>query len=200
MEKTLSPLPSRTASSVSKRVFGGSEPNSQPNDSALCVLTDFRHAYPITIEANFSVASARAEMQRLKVHAFLVTEASPEGPEQRIVGLITHYDIDKKYPNRSPPMRPPAVSGSLPVSAVMTPWNELSLLDYASLEGKTVLDLLHMFQGTGVTHLLVVEMRPDDSAVVRGLISRSSLSERLQSGRRSIDRLNDPPSSSTERH
>jgi hypothetical protein len=62
----------------------------------------------------------------------------------------------------------------------MTPRNELSLVNYESLQTLTALDLYEMFQGTGLTHLLVVEMHGDDSAIARGLLSRAALTKRLR--------------------
>jgi hypothetical protein len=49
--------------------------------------------------------------------------------------------------------------------------------DFAQIS--TAADLFERFQGTGLTHLLVIEMRIDDSAVARGLISRRALAKRL---------------------
>ena len=64
----------------------------------------------------------------------------------------------------------------------MTPWNELSLVKYESLQALTAVDVYQMFQGTGLTHLLVVELHGDDSAVLRGLLSRAALAKRLMHG------------------
>ena len=40
-----------------------------------------------------------------------------------------------------------------------------------------------MFQGTGLTHLLVVEIQGDDSTLARGLVSRANLAKRLRCSR-----------------
>jgi hypothetical protein len=61
----------------------------------------------------------------------------------------------------------------------MTPRSELSLVNYDSLRTLTALDLYRMFQGTGLTHLLVVESQGVDSAPARGLLSRATLAKRL---------------------
>jgi hypothetical protein len=62
----------------------------------------------------------------------------------------------------------------------MTPWNELPLVQYESLQSLTAYDLFEMFQGTGLTHLLVVETHGDESALARGLVSRATLAKRLR--------------------
>jgi len=70
----------------------------------------------------------------------------------------------------------------------MTPWNELSLVKYETLLTLTACDLYEMFQGTGLTHLLVVEIHGDESATAIGLVSRATLAKRLQGARRSTSR------------
>ncbi len=69
----------------------------------------------------------------------------------------------------------------------MTPWDELSLVHYDSLAALTALELSEMFRGTGLTHLLVIEMQADDSALARGLISRGSLAKRLRRHRKTAN-------------
>jgi hypothetical protein len=69
------------------------------------------------------------------------------------------------------------------VGEVMTPWNELSPVKYESLQTLTAGDLYKMFQGTGLTHLLVVERHDDESATAIGLVSRATLARRLHGPR-----------------
>jgi hypothetical protein len=40
-----------------------------------------------------------------------------------------------------------------------------------------------MFQGTGLTHLLVVEIHSDEVTLARGLVSRATLAKRLRRSR-----------------
>jgi hypothetical protein len=51
----------------------------------------------------------------------------------------------------------------------MTPWNELTVINYESLQTLTASDVYEMFQGTGLTHMLVIENHGDESAVASGL-------------------------------
>jgi inactivated superfamily I helicase len=62
----------------------------------------------------------------------------------------------------------------------MTPWNELTVVNYESLQTLTAFDVYEMFQGTGLTHLLVIENHGAESAVARGLLSRATLAKRLR--------------------
>ena len=150
-----------------------------PDDSAFCALTDFRFDYPITDGPDSSLDDALADMDRFGVHALLVTLDDLDDLEHRVVGLLTQYDIERRNPHRYPGTEPRPHNG-LRVADVMTPWNELSLVHYDSLADLTVADLFERFQGTGLTHLLVIEMRIDDSAVARGLISRGALANSLR--------------------
>jgi len=122
-------------------------------------------------------------MNRLCVHALLVTQEDLGSVNPQIVGLITAYDIERERPHRSPNTRGFNLHKPARVGDVMTPWNELSLVKYESLRTLTAVDLYEMFQGTGLTHLLVIELHGDDSAVVRGLLSRAALAKRLTHSR-----------------
>jgi CBS domain-containing protein len=135
-------------------------------DSALCALTDFQQHDPVTVEIDCPIEDALAEMSRWGVHALLVTQQALDGMELQVVGLITHYDIERTDRRHDR------------VGEVMTAWDELALVRYESLGTLAGRDLHEMFQGTGLTHLLVVEFRDDDSAVARGLLSRASLDKR----------------------
>ena len=62
----------------------------------------------------------------------------------------------------------------------MTPWDELPLLDYESLQSLSVAGVHDLLLSAGLTHLLVVEMNGNGPALVRGLLSRSELERRLR--------------------
>jgi len=151
-----------------------------PSDAALHAVTDFQREYPITVPANHSIDEALEDMIRLRVHALLVTEHEPDCDERHIIGLVTSNDIHRARARRGSigaadcggPM-------NICVADVMTPREELPLVKYDSLKSLTALDLHEMFQGTGLTHLLVVEIRDDGSVLVRGLLSRATLAKRL---------------------
>ena len=100
-----------------------------------------------------------------------------------MVGLVTYYDIERKRPHRYPHARDTSERSGIRVGEVMTPWNELSLVKHESLQTLTAGDLYKMFQGTGLTHLLVVERHADESATAIGLVSRATLAKRLQGPR-----------------
>jgi CBS domain-containing protein len=156
--------------------------NLQATDSAFCALTDFRQENPFTVDPQRSIEDALDDMVRLGVHALLVTQGEIECDVVRVLGLITAYDIERERPHRRPGTTDYQVAQETRVVDVMTSWNELSLINYESLRTLTAHDLYDMFQGTGLTHLLVIDVHGDDFAVARGLLSRATLADRLRRG------------------
>jgi len=140
----------RSAGALIERTGANDDAYLEHDDSAFCALTDFRRDYVITVEADGSIDDALADMNRLGVHALYPQASSPNK------GCI------------------------IPVADVMTLWNELTVVNYESLQTLTALDVYEMFQGTGLTHLLVIENHGDESAVARGLLSRATLAKRLR--------------------
>ena len=187
MESTLvTPSRIRPAAELTERAVVNDDDPLELNDSAFCAVTDFRRDYPITVECDSSVDDALAHMQRLGVHALLVTRRDIGGTDEQVLGLVTYNDIERWRLQRSAPATAGKASRSDRVGDLMTPSEELSLVHYDSLEGLTAIELFDMFQGTGLTHLLVVEIQDDDSALAMGLISRGSLAKRFRLFARSM--------------
>jgi CBS domain-containing protein len=167
----LAPQRTRSATGLAEQAFTGDISALTAGDSAYCALTDFNSEYPITETAGSSVDTALKDMTRLGIHALVVTKSQAEGADQQVVGLITSSDIQH--------LRSHPAKASVRVEDVMTAWNDLPLVKYESLQDLTALELYQMFQGTGLSHLLVVEEHGSDAALARGLISRASLAMRL---------------------
>ncbi len=168
-----------TASSAYARSLSH-EVELHPEDAAIYAITDFRRNYPITVEADCSIDEALAEMVRLRLHCLLVTRQERGGLEQQILGLVTAQDLERHLRRRKRDAEqsgPPSVAR---IDEVMTPWDELPLIKYESLQSLTAAQLYDMFRGTGITHVLVAETHHEDSALVRGLVSRASLAKRLR--------------------
>lgn len=181
MESTLVALPRvRAATEFVERRAIDADTYLEPGDSAFYTLTDFRRVSPRTIEAHASLDAALAEINRLGVGALLVSKETSFEEDAQIIGLITEYDIQRERPQRYDSklvfIKPTRSS----VGEVMTPAEELSLVHFESLQTLAALDVYKMFQGTGLTHLLVVETRGDDLFVARGLLSRATLARRLR--------------------
>ncbi len=174
----------RPASSLRERIVAA-EDNWGPTDSAICALTDFQLDFPITVDAEASIATAFKDMTRLGIHALLVTRRGLRGVVPQVEGLITAHDIDRARPKRRAYGGLAHLPTHLRVVDVMSSWDELSCVKYESLNCLTALDLYLMFQGTGLTHLLVVEVHYEEITVARGVLSRAALAKRLGRFRKS---------------
>jgi CBS domain-containing protein len=150
-----------------------------PDTSAYRALTDFQIEFPTTVSGDCSIDVALDEMIRLGVHALVVADEEPVTGDYQIIGLLTFCDIRRTHPGLLRGSKDTLAYEKARVSDVMTSWDELSLVKYESLRGLNALDLYEMFQGTGLTHLLVVDGNGTDEARVRGLISRARLAKRL---------------------
>jgi CBS domain-containing protein len=151
-----------------------------PDDAAISAITDFRREYPITVESDCSIDEALADMVRLGLHALLVTRQEEGGLEQQILGLVTAHELERFLRQRSRETQHSEKRADVRIDDVMTPWNELPLIKYESLQSLTAIELYDMFRGTGFTHVLVAETHDEDAAMVRGLVSRASLAKRLR--------------------
>ncbi len=170
-----------SAATLTERTVANDDACLDSDDSAFCALTDFRRECPLTVEAANSIDDALDDMHRRSVRALLVTHQDLGDLEQKVVGLITYYDIERKRPHRLARTAFVREQGEIRVGDVMTPWDELPLIHYESLRSLTARDLFEMFKGTGLTHLLVIESGGDESsALARGIISRATLAKRLR--------------------
>jgi hypothetical protein len=66
------------------------------------------------------------------------------------------------------------------VGDIMTEWEDLPTLDWQTVQTAKISDLLEIFDGIGVMHLLVVQSDERGADVLRGLISRSRIERQLQ--------------------
>ena len=143
-------------------------------DPAIYAVTDFKRDYPMTVDAERQIDDALSDMIRLSVRALLVAK------EQRLVGLITSYDIQGERPMQFLQSSNYSRHQDIRVVHVMTPWDELMALDWEHVEAARAADLLLIFERTNLTHLLIVEVdRKTSSSTVRALASRARLLRQL---------------------
>ena len=98
------------------------------SDPAIYALTDFKRDYPMTVDAERQIDDALSDMIRLSVRALLVAK------EQRLVGLITSYDIQGERPMQFLQSSNYSRHEDIRVVHVMTPWDELLALDWDQVE------------------------------------------------------------------
>jgi CBS domain-containing protein len=145
-----------------------------PSDPAIYAVTDFKRDYPMTVEAERQIDDALSDMIRLGVRALLVAK------DNRLVGLVTSYDIQGERPIQFLQSSNYSRHQDIRVMDVMTPWDELAALDWESVESARAGQLLGVFEQTNLTHLLVVEIdRKTSACVVRALASRARLLRQL---------------------
>jgi CBS domain-containing protein len=68
------------------------------------------------------------------------------------------------------------------VRDIMTQWGDMPTVDWSTMQSARVRDLLEIFEGIGVSHLLVVEGDDRGVPVVRGLVSRAHIERRVRPG------------------
>jgi CBS domain-containing protein len=143
-------------------------------DPAIYAITDFKRDYPMTVDAERQIDEALSDMIRLGVRALLVSK------DQRLVGLVTSYDIQGERPIQFLQGSNYSRHQDIRVVDVMTPWDELEALDWESVETARASDLLAVFEHTNRTHLLVIEVEKKTSrCTVRALASRARLLRQL---------------------
>lgn len=167
-------------------------PGLAASDPAVYAITDFTRDYPVTVDPERSIDDALAEMVHLGVRALLVQR------EARLVGLITSYDIQGEKPMQFLLSSTLYRHEELRVAHIMTPWDRLRALDWRALELATAAELLHVFEESGLTHLVVIEVQEPRlevrqprlrraeprQVIVRGLASRARLLRQLAHLRR----------------
>lgn len=133
------------------------------SDPAVRAMTDFFRDPPQTIAESVDLDSALDEMFRLGVRAFLVVR------DQSVVGMVTAEDI-----------RRARRSGATRVLEVMTEASDMPAIDWRTMREATVGDLIEIFEGAKVHHLVVLETESTQRLTVRGLVHRGRLERRVE--------------------
>jgi CBS domain-containing protein len=137
-------------------------PRLKLSDPAHRAMTDFLQDPPLTLPEDLSVEQALDQMFRLGVRAFLVLR------ERTVVGMMTAAQVR-------------ATSHQLRVADVMTPTDDMPAIGWDTLGAARVGDLIEIFDGSGVHHLVVLENRSASFSCVRGLIYRERMERQLRS-------------------
>jgi CBS domain-containing protein len=132
------------------------------SDPAVRVMTDFLHDPPLTAAEDCPLDSALDDMFRFGVRAFLVVR------ELCVVGLITVEDI--RQARRGAATR---------VVEAMTAAADMPAIDWQTVQQSRISDLLEIFEGARVHHLVVLESESAQRARVRGLVHRSRVERSL---------------------
>lgn len=150
-----------------------------PSDPAIYAITDFTREHPITVDEDRQIDAALEDMIHFGVRAMLVLR------EQRIVGLITSYDIQGERPLQFLQNSTYTRHQDIRVGHIMTPWENLLAMDWENVQATCAGDLLHVLEEAEMTHLLVIEGGiKTKAAIVRALVSRARLARQIRGLRR----------------
>jgi CBS domain-containing protein len=151
-----------------------------PSDPAILAITDFTREHPVTVDEERQIDAALDDMIHLGVRAMLVVR------EQRIVGLITSYDIQGERPLQFLQGSTYTRHQDIRVGHIMTRWDQLLALEWEGILSARAGDLLQVLEEAEMTHLLVIEAGKKSAApIVRALVSRARLNRQLRGLRRS---------------
>ena len=155
--------------------------------TACCAFTDFRRDCPTAVNADSPLDAALGDMIRLGVSTLAVIQQGLESADPYLVGLITAYDIERERPHRPQSTSRSNLPEDLVVADVVTPWDELPLVNFESLRTMSRRDLNATFQSASSTPHLVIEMQGPESMLARGLLSRAAPAERRSASRARTD-------------
>jgi len=146
----------------------------KPTDPAIHAITDFAREHPATVDDERQIDDALADMIRIGVRALLVVR------DQRVVGLITSYDIQGERPLQFLQGSNYKQHHDIRVGHIMTPWEDLLAVDWDALQSARAGELLQVMDGAGMTHILVIETdMKSGTPIVRALVSRARLARQL---------------------
>jgi CBS domain-containing protein len=138
-------------------------PRLKLTDPAARAMTDFQRDPPLTVSEDDSLEEAIDRMFRMGVRALLVVR------ERSVVGLMTASEAVR------------LTARQLRVGQVMTLTDDVPAIGWDTLADARVGDLVEIFDGTGVNHLVVLESHGAALSSVRGLIQRKRLQRQLSS-------------------
>jgi CBS domain-containing protein len=146
-------------------------------DPAVTVMVDFANTCPLTVDPGRSIDTALQDMIGGGVRTLLVMTKG------HVTGLITAYDIQGQKPLQflrgSDCIHPNCRHQDIEVADIMIPLEALPTLKLADVLKARIGDILETFRETRQTHLLVTDRQDDQHTVVRGLISRTRIEQRL---------------------
>ncbi len=149
-------------------------PQLKLNDPAVRAMNDFLSDPPLTVVEDIALEAVLDGMFRLGVRAMLVVR------DRTVVGLITAEDArGSQLPRQH---RGARGDGSFPrVADVMTASFDVPAIDWQTLQESRISDLIEIFEGMRVGHLVVLQSESANLSTVRGLIHRDRLERQLGS-------------------
>jgi CBS domain-containing protein len=185
MDRDYQPLPIRElgANAGFRRPLAPPSSHVTPESPAAQVMTDLTRVTPATIRPQAPLAGANQFMIARGVRLLLVAD-DPEN----VLGVITATDILSERAMRAAIDRG-LRRDELTVADVMTPAEQVEVIDYADLQGARVGHVLETLRRAGRQHALVIDYdqvparglleAPSRRAMVRGIFSLSQIARQL---------------------
>jgi len=136
---------------------------------ALDVLFDFAVQPPLVVPASTSLDAARRWIRQARARILIVVDAL-----ETFIGVVSVADL---FSGKSLLNLDDGATVKATVADILTPKSRLWGIPLAALASATLADLGKTMSATNEAHLLVVDV---DRHVVRGLISRADVVQRLQ--------------------
>lgn len=146
-----------------------SEPPLKAEDPAVRLVTDFTRQQPETVTEHVPIDVALEHMKMSGVRALVVLRG------EIVVGLITSYDIQGSRVARFQHSANNPRREDVEVGDVMSPWDQVPVLDWRFIETARVRDVAAVFSRFAGSHVVVVEHPAKGQTLVRGVISRTRL-------------------------
>jgi CBS domain containing-hemolysin-like protein len=150
----------------------GTEPwHAEPSAPAVTVMTDFRERASVTIAETVTIDAALLHMRHAGVRSAFVIDDQ----HQRVVGLITAYDITSEKPL----LVAHTPRSHVLVRDIMQRIADWSVVDFADLERHTVANVARLFKDAGLTHIPVMQTNAHGQRALRGLLSAARVKKLL---------------------
>lgn len=143
------------------------------DDPAPQVLTDFQRVTAVIILSGDSVDEAHARMIQRGVRLLLVVDQ-----DRKVLGVITANDILGEKPMQMIAQRS-LTRQDLLVRDVMTPQEQLDVLNLADVRAAKVGHIVAALQVAGRQHAVVVEIDDKRRQKVRGVFSATQIARQL---------------------
>ena len=185
MERDYQPLPIRELGTNAgfRRPMQPQSARVTAESPAVQVMTDLTRTAPATIRPHAPLAGANQFMITRGVRLLLVTDE-----QESVLGVITASDILSERPMRVAIERG-LRRDELTVADVMTPAEQVEVIDYADVAPARVGHVLETLRRAGRQHALVVDYdlvpppgvldRPTQRTMVRGIFSISQIARQL---------------------
>lgn len=185
MEREYQPLPMRELGTGAgfRRPTHPAAQRVSLDSPALAAMTELLRAAPATIRPQAPISGANQFMITRAVRLLLVTD-----DHENVLGVITATDLLSERPMRVATERG-LRRDELTVADVMTPAEQVGVIDHADVEGARVGHVLETLRRAGRQHALVVDhdelapprplAPPGHRTMVRGIFSLSQIARQL---------------------